>query len=67
MEAVYFMIGGDDVILIVDLPSHVQVAAFSAVAAASGMVSSLSYMRRLTIAEMDEALNLGPNFRTSGG
>jgi hypothetical protein len=60
-------IWGDSVILIVDPPSHVRVAAVQAVAAASGSVSNVSYMPLPAIAEMDEALRLSPNYRPSGG
>lgn len=56
LDAIYFTLGDKDVILIVDLPDAISVAALSAAACASGM-SRTSTTLLLTVAEADEALS----------
>lgn len=56
LDAIYFCFGDKDVILVVDLPDNISVAALSSAACASGM-SRTSTTVLLTVAEADEALS----------
>ena len=65
LDAMYFCLGENDVILIVDLPDHVSAAALSAAACASGMVHTKTTLL-LTIDEADEALSKPMAYRAPG-
>ena len=56
LDAIYFCFGNKDVILVVDLPDNISVAALSSAACASGM-SRTNTTVLLTVAEADEALS----------
>jgi len=56
LDAIYFCFGDKDVILVVDLPDNISVAALSSAACASGM-SRTNTTVLLTVAEADEALS----------
>lgn len=56
LDAIYFCFGDKDVILVVDLPDYISVAALSSAACASGM-SRTNTTVLLTVAEADEALS----------
>jgi uncharacterized protein with GYD domain len=56
LDAIYYCLGEKDVILIVDLPDTMSVAALSAAACASGM-SHTTTTSLLTVAEADESLS----------
>ena len=62
LEAFYFAFGGDDFVIILDLPSNVDMAAVSLAAQASGAVKS-----RITVLllpeEIDQAAKRQVNFR----
>lgn len=62
LEAFYFAFGGDDFVIILDLPSNVDMAAVALVANASGTVNS-----RITVLllpeEIDQATKRRVNFR----
>ena len=66
LEAFYFAFGGDDFVIILDLPSNVDMAAVSLAAQASGAVKS-----RITVLllpeEIDEAAKRHVNFRLPMG
>ncbi len=66
LDAFYYALGDDDLFVVVDLPSHVQVAAICVAVGASGMFHTRS-MPLLTVAEMDQALSQGTNYRPPGG
>jgi uncharacterized protein with GYD domain len=61
LEAFYFAFGGDDFVIILDLPSNVDMAAVALVANASGAVNS-----RITVLllpeEIDQATKRHVNF-----
>ena len=56
LEAMYFCFGGDDVILIVDLPDNASAAAFALAGGSSGLVK-VQTTPLLTVSEVDEALD----------
>ena len=62
LDAFYFSFGSDDFVIIIDLPSNVDMAAVSLAAQASGAVKS-----RITVLllpeEIDEAAKSQVNFR----
>ena len=66
LDAVYFALGEDDVLVIVDMPSAKQVAALCVAVGASGLVSTRT-VPLLTVAEMDEALSAKVAYRPPGG
>ncbi len=66
LDGYYYALGDDDLFAIVDLPSHVQVVAACVAVGASGMASTRS-VPLLTVAEMDQALSQGTNYRPPGG
>jgi len=66
VDAVYYALGDDDVFVVVDMPSHVQVSSLCVAVGASGMVSTRT-VPLLTVAEMDKALGEGAKYRPPGG
>jgi uncharacterized protein with GYD domain len=66
LDVVYYALGDDDVFVVVDLPSHVQVAALCVEVGASGMLSTRT-VPLLTVSEMDKALGETMNYRPPGG
>ena len=66
LEAFYFAFGGDDFVIILDLPSNLDMAAVSLAAQASGAVKS-----RITVLippeEIDQAAKRQVNFRPPTG
>jgi uncharacterized protein with GYD domain len=66
LDAVYYALGDDDVFVVVDVPSHVQVASLCVAVGASGMVSTRT-VPLLTVAEMDKALGEDTKYRPPGG
>lgn len=66
VEAIYYAFGPTDVYVIVDLPSHVDAAAASLVANASGAVT-VSVTVLLTPEDIDEAAKKTPDYRPPGG
>ena len=65
LDAIYFCLGKNDVILIVDLPDHVSAAALGSTACASGMARTRTTVL-LTVAEADEALSKPVAYRAPG-
>ena len=65
LDAVYFCLGENDVILIVDMPDHVSAAALGSTACASGMTRTKTTVL-LTVGEMDEALSKPVVYRAPG-
>jgi uncharacterized protein with GYD domain len=66
LEALYFCLGGNDVILIADMPDHVSVAALGFAASATGMVHNARTTVLLTVAEADEALSKTTSYQAPG-
>jgi uncharacterized protein with GYD domain len=67
LEAIYFALGQDDFLLVVDLPSQIQVTALTVRSGASGMFSAVRTVPLMTVAEMDQALAETANYRPPGG
>ena len=65
VESLYFALGADDVIVIVDAPDNIAIAALSMAVGASGLVS-VRTTPLLTVAEVDEALELPLKYRAPG-
>ncbi|HUD13923.1 MAG TPA: GYD domain-containing protein [Terracidiphilus sp.] len=65
LDAIYFCLGENDVILIADLPDHVSVAALGSPACASGMARTKTTVL-LTVEEADEALSKPVAYRAPG-
>ena len=66
VEAMYYVFGDDDVLVILDMPDNVSVAAFSlAVSAAGGATSTVRVL--LTPEEIDAAVKKTAGYRAPGG
>ncbi|MGW7255214.1 GYD domain-containing protein [Streptomyces sp. NPDC054834] len=65
VEAMYFAFGADDVVLIVDFPDPVSMAAVSLTVKASGGLSTRA-TPLLTLDELDEAARRQVGFRAPG-
>lgn len=65
LDAMYFCLGENDVIVIADVPDHVTAAALSMAASASGLVRTKT-TALLTVAEADEALSKTVSYRAPG-
>jgi len=65
LDAIYFCLGENDVILIVDMPDHISAAALGSAACASGMARTKTTVL-LTVDETDEALSKPVTYRAPG-
>ena len=65
LDAIYFCLGENDVILIADLPDHLSAAALGSAACSSGMVRTKTTVL-LTVEEADEALSKPVGYRAPG-
>ena len=65
LEAIYFCLGENDVVLIVDLPDHLSAAALGSAASGSGMTRTKTTIL-LTVEETDEALSKAVSYRAPG-
>jgi len=65
LDAMYFCLGENDVIVIADVPDHVSAAALGLAASASGLVRTKTTVL-LTVAEADEALSKTVSYRAPG-
>ena len=65
LDAIYFCLGENDVVLIVDLPDHVSAAALGSAACASGMARTKTTVL-LTVEEADAALSKPVDYRAPG-
>lgn len=65
LDAMYFSLGEQDVVLIADMPDHGSIAALGSAACASGMVRTKTTVL-LTVAEADEALSKSVSYRVPG-
>jgi uncharacterized protein with GYD domain len=68
LDAVYFCLGENDVILIADIADHVSVAALGSAACASGLActKTMVLLTVLTVEEADEALSKPVAYRAPG-
>ncbi|MEO5925132.1 MAG: GYD domain-containing protein [Bryobacteraceae bacterium] len=65
LESIYFCMGENDVILIVDMPDYVTAAALSAAASTAGTART-NTTPLLTVEEMDKALGMSVSYRAPG-
>ncbi|MFF4834697.1 GYD domain-containing protein [Streptomyces sp. NPDC001315] len=65
VEAMYFAFGEEDIVLIIDLPDPVSMAAISLAVKASGALHTRA-TPLLTLAEIDEATRRQVSFRAPG-
>jgi uncharacterized protein with GYD domain len=65
LDAIYFCLGENDVMLIADLPDHVSAAAIGSAACASGMVRTKTTVL-LTVDEADNAMSKSVAYRAPG-
>jgi len=65
LEAIYFCLGENDVLLIADLPDHVSAAALGSTACGSGAVRTKT-TTLLTVEETDKALSTAVAYRAPG-
>jgi len=65
LDAMYYCLGEHDLILIVDMPDHVSVAALASAACASGAARTMT-TTLLTIEEADKALSKKTGYRAPG-
>jgi uncharacterized protein with GYD domain len=65
LESFYFALGTDDVVLIVEAPDNVAIAAVSVSAGSTGLVN-IRTTPLVTVEEIDQALALPIKFRGSG-
>jgi len=65
LDAMYFCLGENDVIVIADVPDHITAAALGLAASASGLVRTKT-TALLTVAEADEALSKTVSYRAPG-
>ena len=62
LEAFYFAFGSDDFVIILDLPSNLDMAATSIIAQASGTVKSRVTVL-MTAEDVDQAVRIEVDFR----
>jgi uncharacterized protein with GYD domain len=65
LDAIYFCLGENDIVLIADLPDHVSAAALGSAACASGTARTKTTVL-LTVEEADQALSKPVDYRAAG-
>jgi uncharacterized protein with GYD domain len=65
VESMYFALGADDVVAIIEAPDNVAAAALSLSVGSSGLVS-IRTTALLTVEEVDQALALPSKYRAPG-
>ena len=65
LDAMYFCLGDEDVILICDMPDHITAAALGSAACGSGMARTSSKLL-LTVEEADKALSMPVAYKAPG-
>ena len=66
LECFYFAFGGDDVILIADVPDNKTALAMSAAVGSSSAISSYETVPLLTTQEVDAAMKISVGYRAPG-
>ena len=67
MESLYFALGGDDVYVIVDAPSHEVMAAVAGTVGGTGALSAYETIVLLTAEQMDAAAGMSVDYTPPGG
>jgi len=65
VEAFYYAFGGDDVVIILDLPDNATAAAIALTASGTGMVK-VRTTALLSVEEVDKALEIRTKYRAPG-
>jgi uncharacterized protein with GYD domain len=65
VESFYFALGADDVVVVVDAPDNIAVAALSLSVGSTGLVN-IRTTPLLTVEEIDQALALPSRYRAPG-
>ncbi len=66
LEALYYSLGDEDIVIIVDVPNIETVAAASITASATGLLRNRT-TALMTVEEVDRALSMSVAFRPPGG
>lgn len=66
LESFYFAFGGDDVIVIADMPDNTTAAAMAAAIGASDAIGSYETVPLLTTQEVDAAMKISVGYRAPG-
>ncbi|MDX6365991.1 MAG: hypothetical protein QOK30_1067 [Nocardioidaceae bacterium] len=66
LESLYFAFGGDDVYVIVDMPSHAAAVAMAGAVATTGAISRYETVVLLSPAEIDEAMKVAVDYSPPG-
>ena len=67
VEAIYFTFGSDDILAIVEAPSHEAMAAIAGTVGQSGALSKYETVVLLTPAQIDQAANMPVDYTPPGG
>ena len=65
LDSLYFTLGSDDVVLIVEAPDNIAVAALSMSVGSAGLIS-VRTTALLTVEELDQALAIQSKYRAPG-
>jgi uncharacterized protein with GYD domain len=65
LESIYFSLGSDDVVLIVEAPDNVAIAALSVNVGSAGVIN-MRTTPLLTVEEVDKALGMSLKYRAPG-
>ena len=66
LESFYFAFGGDDAVVIADLPDHAAAMAIAATVGSSGAIAKYETVVLLTAAEVDQAMDLSVDYAPPG-
>lgn len=66
VEAIYFTFGSDDILVIVEAPSHEAMAAIAGTVGQTGAVSKYETVVLLTPAQIDQAANMTVDYTPPG-
>ena len=66
VEAVYFTFGSDDILVIVEAPSHEAMAAIAGTVGQTGAISKYETVVLLTPAQIDQAANMTVDYTPPG-
>ncbi len=66
LESFYFAFGGDDVVLIVDMPDNKTAMAVAATVSSSDAISAFETVPLMTTQEVDAAMKISVGYRAPG-
>jgi uncharacterized protein with GYD domain len=65
LESLHFALGSDDIVVIVDAPDNIAIAALSLSVGSTGLIN-VRTTPLLTVEETDQALAMSPRYRAPG-